>query len=119
MFSETVMEHFRNPRNAGVLEPCSAVGTAGSPESGRFVQLFLSLRGERIETARFRTYGCVPVIAAASYLTEWVEGRTVEEAMRLTARELSERLGGLPPRRGFCAELAIEALRRALAGRST
>lgn len=117
MYSAIVMEHFRHPRNAGSLEPCTSVGTAGSPESGRFVQLFLSLEGDRIRAARFKTYGCVPAIAAASLLAEWVEGRSIEEASTLTAPELTNLLGGLPPRRGFCAELAIEALRQALAGR--
>ncbi len=114
MFSSTVMDHFHNPRNAGDLEPCSGLGVAGSREAGRFLQLSVRVEAGTISAARFRTYGCVPAIAAGSCLAEWIEGLTVDEARAITPVQLVERLGGLPPKRAFCTVLAIEALRNAL-----
>ncbi len=114
MFSATVMDHFYQPRNVGTLQPASGFGQAGSREEGRFVQIWLQLEGTRIQSARYKTYGCVPAIAAGSCLTEWVEGLTVDEARCLTPMDLIDRLGGLPPRRAFCAALAIAALQQAL-----
>lgn len=114
MFSSTVMDHFRQPRNVGTLEPCSGFGLSGSVEQGRFFQFTLRLEADTIKAARFRTYGCVPAIAAGSWLAEWLEGRTVDEARSLTSQQLVESLGGLPPHRLFSAALAIQALRNAL-----
>lgn len=114
MFSSTVMDHFHNPRNVGTLASCSGIGLAGSGDKGRFVQVSLKIQGAVISAARFKTYGCVPAIAAGSVLMDWVEGRTVVEARSLTVAQLLDQLGGLPPQRIFCAELAIEALRKAL-----
>lgn len=114
LFSATVMEHFLEPRNSGDLEAPSAEGCAGSVDEGRFVRLQLLVRGQVVQEGRFRTYGCAPAIAACSVLTEWVRGRPIAEAEALTATSLEEMLGGLPPTRRFCAELAVEALRRAL-----
>ena len=115
MFSSTVMDHFQNPRNVGSLEGQISQGTAGSLETGRYVQFYLRLEGERITAARFKAYGCVPAIAAGSVLAHWAEGLTVDEARGITTEQLLERLGGLPPQRRFCAALAVEALRNALA----
>lgn len=114
MFSSTVMDHFLNPRNVGLLPEPHRVGLAGSMREGRFMQLSLHVEDGKIEAASFKTYGCVPAIAAASCLTEWLQGLTVEEALSITPDQLVERLGGLPPRRTFCATMAIAALREAL-----
>ena len=116
MFSSTVMDHFQNPRNVGTLENQTGRGVAGSVETGRFIQFSLRVESDRIAAARFKTYGCVPVIAAGSLLAHWAEGLTVDEARAITPEQLLERLGGLPPQRRFCAVLAVEALRNALAG---
>ena len=114
MFSSTVMEHFYNPRKAGTLMPHTGLGLAGSMQDGRYVQITLQLAEGKIVAARFKTYGCVPAIAAGDCLAEWVEGLTVDEARAITPKQLIDRLGGLPPQRNFCAVLAIEALRNAL-----
>lgn len=83
-------------------------------QEGRYVQFTVLVEGQLVKAARFRTYGCVPAIAACSCLAEWVEGLAVDEARSLTPRQLIDRLGGLPPQRLFCAALAIEGLRNAL-----
>jgi nitrogen fixation NifU-like protein len=114
MFSQTVMEHFLGPRNVGELAHPSGEGWAGSPEAGRYMCLQVHLQGDSILEARYRTYGCAPAIAAGSLLTEWLRGRTVPEARALSAAELVAMLGGLPPERLFCADLALEALHDAL-----
>lgn len=114
MFSPTVMDHFLNPRKVGDLENSSGIGLAGSRDSGRFLQISVQLDGDIVRAARFRTYGCVPAIAAGSCLAEWVEGLTADEARAITPVQLAEKLGRLPPKRAFCTVLAIEALRNAL-----
>jgi nitrogen fixation NifU-like protein len=114
LFSPTVLDHFENPRNAGELPAPSGEGWAGSMEAGRFLRYQVRLAADRIEDLRYATYGCVPAIAAGSLLGEWARGRTVEEALSLSAETLVQMLGGLPRRRRFCADLAVEALHRAL-----
>ncbi len=116
MYSKIVSDHFMNPRNVGALDAPDAVGQVGSPGAGEFVVLHLRLQGDVIAEARFRTIGCGPAIAACSLLTEWATGKTREEALTLTAEQLTGLLGGLPADKGFCAGLAVEALRNALSG---
>lgn len=115
-FSDTVLEHFREPRKVGTLLHPSGEGWAGSYEAGQFVRFQVRVEGDSVQEARFQTYGCVPAIAAGSWLAEWVEGKSVEEALGLEPADLERGLGGLPPRRRFCAALAIEAMRQALGG---
>jgi nitrogen fixation NifU-like protein len=114
VYSRTVADHFLNPRNVGALEAPDAIGQVGSPGAGEFVVLHLRLQGEVIAEACFQTIGCGPAIAACSLLTEWVTGKTREQALALTSEQLIHLLGGLPPDKGFCAGLAIDALRNAL-----
>lgn len=114
MFSSIVLDYFQNPRNHGVLEGADAIGEAGSLREGRFIQIAVKLHQGRIQAARFKTYGCVPAIASASCISEWVEGRTVDEARAFTIEQLVELLGGLPHTRRFCAVMAIAALRDGL-----
>lgn len=113
-FSEQVMDHYRTPRCVGDLPDASGTGLAGSMARGQFVRLQVRLAGQRVEAARYRTYGCVPALAAGSWACEWVQGRTTAEARSLDASRLEQGLGGLPAGRRFCAALAVEALQRAL-----
>lgn len=108
------MENFLAPRNVGTFTEPSGEGWAGSLESGRFLRMQVILRGDVVQRARYQTYGCAPVIAAGSFLTEWVRGRTVEEALQFGPSELEAGLGGLPSSSRFCAALAVDALHRAL-----
>lgn len=114
MYSEIVLDHFGNPRNAGVPPRFNAKGVAGNPDAGPFLVLYLDIREARIAAAGFQTYGCGAAIAAGSLLTELVLGRTVAEAARLDAAELQRRLGGLPLGKEHCAAIAITALADAL-----
>lgn len=118
LFSPTVMEHFLHPRNVGTLAAPTGEGWSGSRESGRLVRIQVRLRDGVVQEARYQTYGCAPAIAAGSFLTEWVQGRTVQEALELGPEELERQLGGLPPQRRFCAALAVDALRQALSSSS-
>ncbi len=114
MYSQTVIEHFRNPRNVGALPCPDLVGTVGRPGEGQYVVLHLNVRDGVVPQAAFRTFGCGPAIAACSLLTEWVTGRRVEEARALTPEQLIDLLGGLPEGKLYCAGLAVEALRSAV-----
>jgi nitrogen fixation NifU-like protein len=113
-FSEQVMAHFFAPRNVGSLEPPCGEATAGSVRRGAYIRMYARVDRGRVRDARWLTYGCVPAIAAGSALTEWAIGRDVREVMEYSSAQLIEALGGLPPRRVFCAELAVEALRNAV-----
>jgi len=114
VYSAIVIEHFRNPRNAGQVECPDGVGTAGTPGSGNYMVIAVRLREGIIESARFQTYGCPGAIASGSCLTEWVTGMSMAEAQGVEPEGLAARLGGLPLGKAHCASLAVEALRRAL-----
>lgn len=118
-FSDEVMRAFSDPKNVGDLSEPYGEGMAGSLKRGVFMQIHVRVLEDRVVEARYRTYGCVPAIAAGSVVTEWVRGRAVDEAMAFTPAELTSALGGLPQDRRFCAELAIEALRSAVRDATT
>ena len=110
MFSEAVLDHFQNPRNAGELAGASAKVEVSNPVCGDVLQLAVRIEGERIVEARFLCRGCTTSIACASLLTEQLQGRTLTEASSLTAESLSAALGGLPPATFHGAELAADAV---------
>lgn len=116
-YSEKALDHFFNPRNAGVLEAANAVGTAGSLETGDAVRLMLRIDAGTgvIAEARFQAFGGGDAIACCSALTVLVAGRSVEQARRLTGAEIDAALGGLPGERRRAADLGAEALQAALA----
>ena len=113
-YSERFKEHLARPRNAGELSDASAVAERTTPVCGDRLRLSLRVRRGRIEAARFLAYGCAPTLACASALTEMLEGRTAEEALRLTRQDIARSLDGLPARKQHAAALAIETLRAAL-----
>lgn len=114
LFNDTVLDHFFNPRGVGVLDAPRAEGLAGSVKSGVFVQIQVRLDDDRVKEARFLTYGCVPAIACASFVTEWCRGRTTDEIHALNPHFVIESLGGLPSNRHLCAQLAVQALQQAV-----
>ena len=113
-YSEVLLSHFREPRNAGRLLQPDAVGTAENPASGATMELYLALREGRIQEVRFRSEGCAATIAAGSVVTELLAGRTLEAAAGLRRSEVENALGGLPPTRKHAAALAVDAVRAAL-----
>jgi len=113
-YSSTFNDHIANPRNAGELPDANAIGEETNPICGDRMRLSLRVDKERIEAARFLAYGCVPTLVCGSVLTEMITGKTVEEVMLLTRKELIDAVGGLPSRKQHAAALAIETLRAAL-----
>jgi len=116
VYTPEVLDHFRTPRNAGVLAGANARGRADNPGCGDEVELSLKLEGGRIADLRFRARGCLATIACASRLTELVRGREVKEALGIDGSGLAASLGGLPPASGHAAALVVQALRAALSG---
>lgn len=115
-YSELVMEHFKHPKNVGRLEDADAKATEGSPACGDMVAVYLKVDEEtkRIKDIRFESYGCASNIATGSIITELAKGKTLEEAKKITWKEASEALGGLPPIKAHCSVLAVEGLRSAI-----
>jgi nitrogen fixation NifU-like protein len=109
-FSEAVLDHFRNPRNAGELPDATAVVEASNPVCGDILKLSARIEDGRIVVVRFLCRGCTTAIACASQLTEQMRGRTLEEASAITAKSISDSLGGLPAATFHGAELAADAM---------
>jgi nitrogen fixation NifU-like protein len=110
MFSEAVLDHFRNPRNAGELPGATATIEVSNPVCGDILKLSARIADGRIAEARFLCRGCTTSIACASVLTEHLSGRTLAEARSITAETLSEAVGGLPPATFHGAQLAADAV---------
>jgi nitrogen fixation NifU-like protein len=114
VYSEQVMDHFRNPRNVGAIENADGVGKVGNPVCGDIMELTIKVKDGRIEDAKFRTFGCGAAIATSSMVTELVKGKTIEQALEVSNKAVAEALGGLPPVKMHCSVLAEEALHKAI-----
>jgi nitrogen fixation protein NifU and related proteins len=110
MFTEAVLDHFRNPRNAGELPGATARVEVTNPVCGDILELAVRIEAGRIVAARFRTRGCVTAIASSSLLTELLLGKTIAEAREITAEDISRALGGLPPATAHGSQLARDAI---------
>lgn len=115
-YSETVLEHFRHPRNVGKIENADGKAIEGSPACGDMVSVYINVepKTSTISDIRFESYGCASNIATGSIITELAKGKTLDEAKRITWQEASEALGGLPKIKAHCSVLAIEGLRSAI-----
>lgn len=115
-YNEIVLEHFRNPRNVGKIENPDGKATEGSPACGDMVSVYVNVEPEtkKITDVKFESYGCASNIATGSIITELAKGKTIEEAKKITWKEASDALGGLPPIKAHCSVLAIEGLRSAI-----
>ncbi|MGC8826968.1 MAG: Fe-S cluster assembly scaffold protein NifU [Anaerolineae bacterium] len=114
MYSDLVIEHFTNPRNVGVIENADGVGRVGNPVCGDMMEIFIKVEDGRIADVKFRTFGCGAAIATSSMATEMVKGKTIEEVLRLTRKDVADALGGLPAHKMHCSNLAVDGLRAAL-----
>lgn len=115
MYSQQLLDHFQNPRNAGDLPDADATVELENPVCGDVVRLSLKLQDGRISEIRFKAKGCVPAMACASVVTEMAVGKTPQEARKLTPKELAQTIGGLPQASSHAAQLALDALSAALA----
>lgn len=114
MYSEKVMDHFMNPRNVGEIEKASGVGTVGNAKCGDIMKMSLKIEDDIIKEAKFKTFGCGAAVATSSMATELVIGKTIQEALEITNKAVTEALGGLPAVKLHCSCLAEEALQAAL-----
>ncbi|HLE01890.1 MAG TPA: Fe-S cluster assembly scaffold protein NifU [Dehalococcoidia bacterium] len=114
MYSDLVMEHFRNPRNVGEIPDADGVGMVGNPVCGDVMKMMIKVRDDRIADIKFQTFGCGAAIATSSIATEIVKGKTLEEALSLSNKAVAEALGGLPPAKMHCSNLAADAIHKAI-----
>ena len=114
LYSEKVMEHFRNPRNVGEMEDPDGTGHVGNPICGDIMELYIKIKDNRITDAKFKTFGCGAAIATSSMVTEMVIGKTIDEALEISNKTVAEALGGLPAAKMHCSVLAEDALRSAI-----
>ncbi|HSA32400.1 MAG TPA: Fe-S cluster assembly scaffold protein NifU [bacterium] len=113
-YTEKVMDHFMNPRNVGKIENADAIAEVGNPSCGDVIKMYLRIQGETIEDIKFQTFGCGAAIAVSSQTTEMVKGKSLKEALDLTRDQVAEELGGLPPIKMHCSNLAADALHQAV-----
>ena len=114
LYSEKVMDHFRNPRNVGVIEDADGVGEVGNAKCGDIMKIYLKIENDVIADVKFETFGCGSAIASSSMATELIKGRPVSEASTLTNKAVVEALDGLPAHKIHCSVLAEEAIKKAL-----
>ena len=114
LYSEKVMDHFRNPRNVGVIEDANGVGEVGNAKCGDIMKMYLKIEDDIIQDVKFETFGCGSAIASSSMATELIKGKPVSEAMQLTNKAVAEALDGLPDYKMHCSVLAEEAIQAAL-----
>ena len=113
-YSEKVLDHFTHPRNVGEIEDANGVGEVGNAKCGDIMKMYLKIKDDRIEDVKFETFGCGSAIASSSIATEMIKGKTVEEALALTNKEVVDALGGLPAHKLHCSVLAEEAVKSAV-----
>lgn len=114
MYSTKVMEHFQNPHNVGEIPNADGVGNVGNPVCGDIMRLYIKIENDIIVDAKFKTFGCGAAIATSSMVTDLVKGKTIEEALRVSNKVVTDALGGLPKIKMHCSVLAEEALHSAI-----
>ena len=114
LYSDTVFEHFRNPRNVGVIEDADGIGEVGNAVCGDIMKIYLKIDNDIITDVKFETFGCGSAIASSSMATELIKGKPLSEAMELTNKAVAEALDGLPAHKMHCSVLAEEAIQAAI-----
>jgi nitrogen fixation NifU-like protein len=113
-YSKRVMDHFMNPRNVGTIENPDGYGKVGNPVCGDLMEMYLAVTDDIIEDIKFQTFGCGSAIATSSMVTELAKGKHVDEAMKITRKDVADELEGLPPQKMHCSNLAADALHEAI-----
>ena len=114
LYTETVMDHFTHPRNVGEIPDADGVGEVGNAKCGDIMKMYLKIKDDRIEDVKFETFGCGSAIASSSMATELIKGKTIEEALAVTNKQVVDALGGLPADKLHCSVLAEESIKAAV-----
>ena len=114
MYSDKVVDHFNNPRNVGELECADGVGQVGNPKCGDIMRVSIKVEGDVISDVKFKTFGCGAAVATSSMATELIKGQSIENALKLTNKTVSDALDGLPAVKMHCSVLAEEAIKAAI-----
>ncbi len=113
-YSEKVMDHFFNPRNVGVIEDANAIGEVGNSRCGDIMKMYMTIKDNIIVDVKFQTFGCGAAVATSSMVTELIKGKTVEQALEISNKQVAEALDGLPPVKMHCSNLAESAVKAAI-----
>ena len=114
MYTEKVMEHFRNPHNMGEIPDADGVGTVGNPVCGDMMTIYIKVKDNHVTDIKFKTFGCGAAVATSSMVTDLAKGKTLEEALKISRGDVANELGGLPPIKMHCSNLAADALHAAI-----
>ena len=114
LYSEKVMDHFENPRNVGKMPDADGIGEVGNAKCGDIMKMYLKINGNVIEDVKFETFGCGSAIASSSMATELIKGKTIDEALAVTNKQVVDALGGLPAHKLHCSVLAEESIKSAV-----
>lgn len=114
LYNETVMDHFRNPRNVGIIEDADGVGEVGNPLCGDMMSVYIKVNDDIIEDIKFQTFGCGSAIAVSSMLTEITMGKSINAAKKITNKDVADALDGLPKNKLHCSNLGADALQLAI-----
>ena len=113
-YSTKVMDHFFNPRNVGTMDDADGIGEVGNPRCGDIMRMYIKVKDDKITDIKFQTFGCGAAVATSSMVTELVIGKTLDEALKITNREVAEALDGLPPIKMHCSNLAESGIKAAI-----
>ena len=114
LYTETVMDHFTHPRNVGEIPDADGIGEIGNAKCGDIMKMYLKIKDNVITDVKFETFGCGSAIASSSIATEMIKGKTIEEALAVTNKQVVDALGGLPAHKLHCSVLAEEAIKAAV-----
>ena len=114
MYTDKVLEHFKNPRNMGEMEDADAVGEVGNPVCGDLMYIYIKVKEDKIDDISFQTFGCGAAVATSSMVTEMAKGKTLDEALEITRKDVADALDGLPPIKIHCSNLAADGLHQAI-----
>lgn len=114
MYSKKVMEHFMSPRNVGEIKDADGIGEVGNPVCGDMMTFYIKVKDNKIEDVKFKTFGCGAAIAVSSMVSEMAKGKTLDEALKISNKNVAKELGGLPKNKLHCSNLGADALHKAI-----